>query len=271
MLNRYDVFGAIATEGHRADRLLRHHISPNERAFCANHLESSFRMPGRKGIVKLGEDSASEAHHAHDAVFETPRRHPLARGKRRHLGDLISEHKPEGIGIVNRDVENRATASVRPIYPPAPEMFREVDRVGNSDRERLSDVASGDHLPHRAVRGGIAQVMVRAERDARLAAGSDHLVGIVQREREWFLTEHVLASAGGSNRLVRVQLIGRADIDDVDVGIGEQRVDRTVRDPASKLTGKPRAPLWATAGDRDDLAIRLSGDGRSHPLAGNRA
>ena len=74
-----------------------------------------------------------------------------------------------------------------------------------------------DRLPHRAVRGGVAKMVVRAHDHAARAAFGDHRAGVVERQRQRLLAENMLARLGCGKDLGAVQLVGRRDVDRIDV------------------------------------------------------
>jgi hypothetical protein len=65
--------------------------------------------------------------------------------------------------------------------------------------------------------------------DTRLADGVADLLRVFPVERDRFLDDQVLAGTRGRDRLRRMQRVRGADVDDVDVGVGEHRVVVGVR------------------------------------------
>ena len=63
---------------------------------------------------------------------------------------------------------------------------------------------------------------------AGFGAGGHHLAGVGKGQRQRLFAQHVLAGRGGSQRLRLVQLVGGADVDGVDLGVGQQRVEPSV-------------------------------------------
>ena len=52
--------------------------------------------------------------------------------------------------------------------------------------------------------------------------GGDHGVGLLERERHRLLAQDVLAGHGGGDHAVGVQVGGQADVDHVDLRIGQE-------------------------------------------------
>ena len=69
-----------------------------------------------------------------------------------------------------------------------------------------------------------AKVLRGHQHFARLVARRDHLVNRAGRRRQRFFADDVLARFQSRNRQRRVISRGRADVDDVDVGVGDQVV-----------------------------------------------
>ena len=144
------------------------------------------------------------------------------------------------------------------VDPPALQVRRQVDRVEHAREQRPADPAGLDRLAHGAVGGGVAQMVVGAHHHARRPAGRHHLAGVGQGHRQRLLAQHVLAGRGRRQRLREVQLVGGADVDDLDRRIGQQRLDAVVaarrchsrrrrpgRAAASLLITATASPPWA--------------------------
>ena len=63
-----------------ADRLLRHAIDAEQRAFRAMHLEAGAGVFRREGVVELRQQAGREADRAHDAVLDALARHAARTG-----------------------------------------------------------------------------------------------------------------------------------------------------------------------------------------------
>jgi len=91
-----------------------------------------------------------------------------------------------------------------------------------------------DHLLDHLMAGMEPHHEIDAKLDARAGASLNHLFTLGQRQGQWLLAEHVLASLGRGHDLPVVQVSGRGDVDGVDpvvaqhiIGIGgvELRVE----------------------------------------------
>ena len=90
----------------------------------------------------------------------------------------------------------------------------------------------------------------------RVARRIDHGGAILERERHRLLDQHVLAVLRGENRVARVMLMRRRDIDDLDRRIGAKVFDRFVG-PGRKILRKAAARLGARVGRGDQLDARI--------------
>ncbi len=181
------------------------------------HLEAGGCVFRGESVVELGEHAIPEADHAHHAVLQVRAPHaPL----RRHGDDggwLVVEHETQRVGVVDRDVEHDPAARLRPLDPPALQMGRQIDGMKDAREERLADAALLDRLAHRAMRRGVAQVMVRRHHDAALVAFGDHRPRLGERQRQRLLAEHMLSARRRGEDLIAMQFVGGGDIDRVDV------------------------------------------------------
>ena len=111
-------------------------------------------------------------------------------------------------------LEDETTASRRrgPAQHPAASVINIAERTGVELRL------------HRLGRALEAKVLGGHQGFARPIARVDHPADIVGRRRQRLLAEHVLARLQRGDGQRRVIHIGSADIDDVDVGIAEQRL-----------------------------------------------
>ncbi len=70
MIKRQFALAVLVPQGDDPDRLLRHDIACNERAFAAMHFKAGFRIFGGEGIVELGNRAGRKTQCAHHAVFD---------------------------------------------------------------------------------------------------------------------------------------------------------------------------------------------------------
>ena len=100
---------------------------------------------------------------------------------------------------------------------PALQMRRQIDRMEDPGEQRLADAPFCDRVAHGAVGRGVAQMMVGAHDDAAPLAFGDHRAGVGQGQRQRLLAHHVLSRRRGGKELIAMQLVGRRDIDGVDI------------------------------------------------------
>ena len=122
-----------------------------------------------------------------------------------------------------------------------------------------SEDAFDDGLAHGLVGGLGTALQGHGEPDAGVAAGGDHGVRVVGRERHRLLDQDVFAGAGGGDGLGGVRSARRADADGVHVGAGQERfVARLARD--AELRGGRRR--LGRIGARDVATSARPGRGR---------
>lgn len=271
LVNDWNLFlFAVAAQGHRPDRLLRHHRASVDRSFCAMDLQAGIGVSRDKRIVDLGQSAACESHHAHHGIFQSRLRHALRRGHRHDRLDLVAEHKAQRVRIMHRDVENDAATRLRAIYPPPLEMARQINRMEDPCRLHRADGAAGDKLFHLPMRASVPQMMVRPQYDTSLGTRCHHFSGILERESQRLFTKNVLPGGSGGQRLRFVPLVRRADVNDVDVRVSQQLIHRPVSLQDSEIFSKARRPFWIGAGSRGKLAVGLGGNRRRHPFPADR-
>ena len=158
---------------------------------------------------------------------------------------------------MRRLIENR-TAALRGV-----EFFRAARAV-----EIVGVVQRRDHA-HRAVcaaRDQFARAQNRriegmAMADDQVNAGLTRRIGhggaILERERHRLFDQHVLAMLGSENRVARVMLMRRRDVNDLDRRIGAKVFDRFVG-PGRKILRKAAARLCARVSRGDQLDARIA-------------
>ena len=195
---------------------------------------------------------------------------PRMRSHCDHRRRFVVEHEAQRVRVMDRDVQHHAPARLGLLHPPALQMGRQIDGVEHPREQRLADSPLLDRGAHRAVRRGIAQMMVRAQDHAALAAFGDHCARVSERQRQRLLAQHVLSGRGRGEDLVAMQLVRRRYVDRVDLlrrdQIGEAR--RRMGDVmlASVFAGAIRV----RAHDGNDFAT-VGADRADHMLRGNRA
>jgi hypothetical protein len=129
--------------------------------------------------------------------------------------------------------DGRVVAPGRAQVPPALPV-----RVGGLDPDEAADAPLVDR-PLRLDRRAHRAVGLAVEQDhAGFPGGRDHRVALRERFRERLLTQDVLASADRGDHRFRVEVVGRADLDGVDVGVAEDGVERV--DGAGAVAGLGR-------------------------------
>jgi hypothetical protein len=105
------------------------------------------------------------------------------------------------------------------------------------------------------------------ERLGRHLAGAPARLGdpidILHRERQRLLAQHVFAGLERAHRPLDVQMIRQRNVDDVDVGVGEQRLVRPERPRNVPLTGVVAGAIERPARHRGQLAARRGADRRN--------
>ncbi len=234
------------------------------------HLEAGRRISGGEGVVELGEHAAREADDAHGAVLEPLAPHAAVRGHGDDGFRLVVEHEAQRVGVMDGDVENDAAAGVRLLDPPALQMRRQIDGVEHPREQRLADPPRFDRLAHRAMRRGVAEMMVGPHDDAALAAFGDHRARVLERQRQRLFAQDMLAGRRGGENLVAMQLIGRGDIDGVHVLRFDKLFQARRRMGDCVLFRVSGRALRVRAHDGDGFAA-IGAEGADHVLCGDRA
>ena len=110
------------------------------------------------------------------------------------------------------------------------------------------------------------EVHERLHRDPVVAGGrGGDRIDLVDRQGERLLAEDVLAGVEGPDRPLGVQAVRQRDVDDVDEGVGEQGVERRMRDRGPMALGERAGRALVAAGDRAQLAARIAVQGPHDP------
>ena len=152
--------------------------------------------------------------------------HGAGRGVEPH--DAVARHELDEVDQVRPDVGERPRRPAeRGVDPPVVVVRgREpVLQVGAVHAEESTGVAAGRAGP-RLARHRVEPVDEGHGRDeAALGGQVDERQGVGRRGREGLLADHVLARLECGAGDLGVRGVGRADVHDVDVGIGDQRLD----------------------------------------------
>jgi len=128
------------------------------------------------------------------------------------------------------------------------------DQGLHPDHRRSADRTVGDELPRLHERRVVQRTLADSEDDLSLRAGLDHLARFGDRVRDRFLHRDVLAGRRGSDDVVAVHVRRREDLDRVDVGIGEQIVERRVDLRHAPLGGHAPCLAFSRLAQRDHIA-----------------
>ena len=189
------------------------------------------------------------------------------------LDDPAPGHELRQVEPVRADVADRAElAATLGLEPPVPVLGRrepvlEVAAVHRPDLSQLARVHALAGLLHERVE---AHVEVRAVHESAPLGQLDELRGLRRRHRQWLLADDVLARLERLLHLRMVEVVGRRQMDDVDLVVGENRVVALVG--ASKPFG--RGALGRGACDArhldPDAPQRVDVDGSDEPRADDR-
>src|SRR5437763_6709134 len=111
----------------------------------------------------------------------------------------------------------------------------------------------------------IAQMMIGSQHDTGRMAGFDHFLGVLQGQGQWLLAEHMLARSCGSNGLLPVEFVGRADIDHIDLRISQDSLQAPVGVRNAVVLRVLTSTLTLTTHYSYNAAVWLRIDGRNHP------
>ena len=197
--------------------------------------------------------------------------HAVGRRHRRDLSRVVADNEPDRVGIMHCYVQHDSAARRRAVDPPALQEPGQEDGVEDANGKNVADRALRDQVTHAPMKPGVAQMMVGRHDHSCLLARVNHLLRIRQRQRQRLLAKHVLSGPRRGDGLVVVMLVGRADVDAVDAGIGEHRVKRVKVPRQPVIRSECGATLRTRADDTDHLGIGLRIDRPDHVLPGNIA
>ena len=190
------------------------------------------------------------------------------RGARREASDAFAGDELDEIAPVGADVgEGPGGAAQSGVDPPVVVIGRkqpvlQIPPVDEGDGARRSGGDPGPCLPH----GRVVPVDERhRQHAAALARSSRELTGTLLVKRDRLLAENVLAGTKGGERVGDVQMVGRADMDDVD-RIGLDQVLGTFEAGfRTKLRGRLLRALGAGGSDTGDPATGQQRGSRMDP------
>jgi hypothetical protein len=158
--------------------------------------------------------------------------------------------EPRDGGGVTADVED-ATATELVFEEPAPGIVPGMETEGGVNHADLADDAGADELDQpRGLRVAAVHEGFHEE-DAVLARGlgHDHGFGVVQRER--LFAKDVLAGPRRLDAPLGMRGVRRADVDGVDLGVGEERLIAAIRALESEFLRKFIRGFPSAAADGD--------------------
>ena len=179
------------------------------------------------------------------------------RGARREANDALAGDELDEIAPVGADVgEGPGGAAQSGVDPPVVVVRREqpvlqVPAVHERDGAGGPVGDPGARLPHRRV---VPIDERHRQHAAAVACGRRELAGTLLVESDRLLADDVLAGTQGGERVGDVQVVGSADVDDVDRIGGDQVLGRREAGFRAQLCGRLRRALGAGGGDTGDPA-----------------
>ena len=130
------------------------------------------------------------------------------------------------------------------------------------EHAHLADGPGGQPFPHLDHPRDEARPHRLHQEQLSRARRGDHLLGLAGVEGERLFAQHRLARLQGEQGVLAVERVRTGDVDDVDVGVGDELGVRAVapRDPEAVSEGVGR--VEGAGADRGDLGVRNHG----HPL-----
>ena len=211
-----------------ADGLRGEHVVGKQGRLRPVDLEAVGGMRCHERVVEANQRPSGTAHDTDDRVLDRALPESARRCHRTDLNNLIVEDETDCVGAVGGEVKCHATASVGAGQTPGPHRFRQQAAEVDPRRKDLADGALCDERAELHDRRRAAKVMVGRQHHARLLAGLDHLQGFRHGCCQRLFAQDVFAGSCGGDRLSGVKIIGRRDVDDVDIWIGEQGIKRVV-------------------------------------------
>ena len=164
-------------------------------------------------------------------VLALHEREPVRREHRGDLGGRAAGQVQQQVGRVVAGVDQLAPAARRRVRAPAHVRGVEgvEEAVGRADLVDAADRAGREHRL-RLGDGGEEELVVGAhERDPRRGDGVAHLGRLRRGQAQGLLAQDVPPGGGRGDHGVAVQVMRQADVDRVDVGLGDQRAEVVVR------------------------------------------
>ena len=205
---------------------------------------------------------AGRAGERRDAVVELEDRagqrvdaaHRIADDRGLDRAGLGTEQHARQVDRVAADVEQRPAACL--------ELVPDVRRIVVVVREPALDRAqpaepAGRHDLHRGDPRRVVAIHERLHQpDAGVRAGLDHPLRVGRGHGQRLLAQDVLPGTGSGEGPLGMEVVRQRDVDDVHVGIGEERLVRAVGGRDAELVGDGACLGRVPRRDRHDLAAR---------------
>jgi hypothetical protein len=166
--------------------------------------------------------------------------------------DVLAEHRSSGLGAVRGHVEEGAAAGE--VGVPEMRRMRAAVALASSERRQPTDRSRLDHLAHSDHLGVEDDILEVGIEDAGVADEAEHLGGLLRVSAERLRAGDPLAVARRGTNRVEVEVVRERDHDEVDLGVGTDRVDG-VEGTAAEPLGERLAPLRAGAPVRDHPGV----------------
>ena len=148
---------------------------------------------------------------------------------RAHAGDAVPGDEFGQVAPVRADVGERPRRSAQPFVHAPVVVVRTKEpvlQIGAVQQPQRSDLPASDALPSLAHRRVVAVDERHAGLEPRVGCGVYELLGAPGVQRERLLADHVLARGQRRFGQREVKVVGRADVDDVDVRVPHQLLGR---------------------------------------------
>ena len=181
---------------------------------------------------------------------------------RLHAAHLLVDEPQRHRVLVHHVVEQVATRALV-VEPPRVAgrievglelRLRAADHRLDAHDRRVSDDPRGDEVARLAQRWVVARLLRDPEDHARIGRGLHHAPAIRHGVGDRLLDAHVLAGTRGRDHVLRVQRCRTEDLDRVDVGVGEQRIELRIRAIDLPLAGAAFEHVGARIAQRDHVA-----------------
>lgn len=161
--------------------LLRHHVSTDDGSLFTMDFNASSCMLHRERIVKLSQHAIVKTDDGHHAIFKSTFGHFSCLGQANHLEGFGIQNKAQGVRIVDSDVEDDPTTSLRFIQSPALQVRGKMDSMKDTCKQGFSNRPVLDQLANFSMRGSVSQMVIRRHHHTCGMACFNHLLGLQNR------------------------------------------------------------------------------------------